>query len=70
MCKKVIKLTVVKRDYEKDIASNPECKTMPKAVWKFVQEKMKISVGISSLQKSNGELTTSDYEKANIFNNF
>ena len=57
-----------KREYEKLIAKRS--KSDPKMFWKYVNEKLKSNVGISSLKKENGVTANSDEEKANTLNTF
>ena len=64
--KKVIRKAVKK--HEEKIAT--ESKLNPKSFWKYVNTKLKRSTGISNLEKPNGDLTSSDDEKAEVLNTF
>ena len=65
-CTKEIKKA--KKKHEKNIAN--DCKNNPKRFWKYVNEKCKTNVGISSLKDKNGNLVTSDKGRAEILNEF
>ena len=65
-CKKEIKKA--KRKHEENIAKN--CKEDPSRFWKYVNEKCKTNVGISSLKDEDGNLITSDKGKAELLNKF
>lgn len=42
----------------------------PKAFWAYVNSKTKLRSGISDLKDENGDMRSSDVDKANILNNF
>ena len=65
-CSKAIKRA--KRKHESNIAN--ESKENPTKFWKYVNEKCKTNVGISSLKDEKGNLVTSDEGRANILNKF
>ena len=65
-CTKVLKIT--RKEYEKQIAN--ECKNNPKKFWKYVQDRMKTSQGISSLKQADGSLAVDDVTKAETLNDF
>ena len=56
------------KNHEKKIAK--ESKTNPKSFWKYVNTKLSRSTGVPNLLKPDGNLTTSDNEKANVLNSF
>ena len=56
------------KSYEKNISKN--CKRNAKSFWKYVNSKLKRSTGICNLIKSDGTLTTSDKDKAQVLNEF
>ena len=47
-----------------------EFKQKPKQLCNYVRAKQKVKVGISRLEKENGEMTTMDEEAANVLNGF
>ena len=57
-----------KRKHEENIAR--ESRENPTKFWKYVNDKCKTNVGISSLKDKNGNLITSDKGRAEILNNF
>ena len=57
-----------KKKHEKNIAK--DTKENPTKFWKYVNEKCKTNVGISSLKDENGDLVTTDEGKAELLNNF
>ena len=57
-----------KKKNEKKLAE--ECKSNPKNFWKYVQEKLKTQTGIGTLKKENGDIVTTDDDKANTLNKF
>ncbi|VDI02538.1 Hypothetical predicted protein, partial [Mytilus galloprovincialis] len=57
-----------KKEYEKLVAS--KAKTEPKHFWTYVKSKVKSKSAVSNLMKPNGNLTTSDKEKATVLNDF
>ena len=65
-CKKEIKRS--KKRHEKKIAD--ECKNNPKMFWKYVQEQNKTKQGIGALKDKDGNLKTTDKEKADILNDY
>ena len=65
-CTKAIKKA--KKKHERNIAK--ECKMNPNKFWKYVNEKRKTNVGISSLKDKKGNLITDDKERAEILNDF
>ena len=65
-CSKEIKKS--KRKHEENIAKG--CKENPTPFWKYVNEKCKTNVGISSLKDEKGNLVTSDEGRAELLNNF
>ena len=66
VCTKLIK--IAKKKYEKKIAT--EGKTNPKIFWKYIQERLKIRTGISTLKKADGTLASEDHEKAEVLNKY
>ncbi len=56
------------RDYERKIGK--EIKKSPKQFWRYVRNKMNTTNAIPQLEKSDGDLTLNDKEKANTMNNF
>ena len=56
------------KEYERKISK--ESKTNIKSFWKYVNNKLKRSTGISNLLKKDGTLTVDDNEKASVLNNF
>ena len=54
--------------YEKELAAN--IKTDAKSFWNYVKSQSKTSVSIGDLEDSNGLLTSSDTQKAEILNAF
>jgi hypothetical protein len=65
-CNKTIRKA--RKDLERTIAL--DSKTNPKKFWKYVQEKTKVSSGISTLKKPDGSLAEDDEQKADTLNNF
>ena len=65
-CKRVIKKA--KKNHEKKIAENS--KSNPKMFWRYVQDKLKSNVGISVLHGPDGELKTTDKDKADVLNEY
>ena len=65
-CKKEIKKA--KKRHERKIGE--ECKNNPKMFWKYVQEQNKTKQGISALKDEDGNLKTTDKEKADILNDY
>ena len=65
-CKKEIKKA--KKRHERKIGE--ESKNNPKLFWKYVQEQNKTKQGISALKDENGNLKTTDKDKADILNNY
>ena len=65
-CKKEIKKA--KKKHEENIAKG--CKEDPSKFWKYVNDRCKTNVGISSLRDKDGNLKTSDKERADILNEF
>ena len=65
-CKREVKKS--KRQHEKKIVNN--IKSNPKQFWKYVQNKLKSTSGISPLDKKDGEKAISDEDKANVLNDF
>ena len=57
-----------KKKHESNIAK--ESKTNPGKFWKYVNQKCKSNVGISSLKDKEGNLVTSDKGKAELLNEF
>ena len=57
-----------KKKHERNIAKG--CKENPNKFWKYVNDKCKTNVGISSLKDEKGNLITNDKERAEILNNF
>ena len=57
-----------KRKHEKNISQ--KCKEDPNVFWKYVNAKSKTSAGLSCLKDKDGNLLTSDKDKANALNNF
>ena len=55
------------RNYEKRLAEN--IKTDPKSFWKLVRSKTHTKSTIGELQKENGEVATTDEDKAEALNN-
>jgi len=66
LCNKLIKKA--KREYEKKVAKN--CKTNSKSFWRYVNNKIKTSSGVSPLIMLDGEMAVSDSDKANTLNDF
>ena len=65
-CTKAIKKA--KKKHEKNIAN--DCKENPSKFWKYVNDKCKSNVGISSLKDKEGNLITNDKERAELLNKF
>jgi hypothetical protein len=65
-CTKEIKK--VKREFEKKLSK--ECKLNPKCFWKYVNSQTKINSGVSLLRAQNGDIATTDAEKAETLNTF
>ena len=65
-CSKEIKKA--KRKHETNIAK--DSKENPTRFWKYVNEKCKTNVGISSLKDEKGNLVTSDVGRAELLNEF
>ena len=65
-CSRVIKKA--KREYERKLAK--DCKLNPKLFWKYVQNKTKVTTGISPLTQSDGGVAVSDKDKADVLNSF
>jgi hypothetical protein len=57
-----------KYDYERMIAK--EAKTDTKSFWRYIQSKTKTKSRVSDLYRSDGTLSESEMEKANILNEF
>ena len=57
-----------KKKHEDNIAK--DSKTNPSKFWKYVNDKCKTNVGISSLRDDKGKLIDTDKGKADILNNF
>ena len=66
ICSKEIKKA--KKKHERNIAK--DCKENPSKFWRYVNEKCKTNVGVSSLKDEKGNLVTSDEERAEILNKF
>ena len=66
ICSKEIKKA--KKKHERNIAK--DCKENPSKFWRYVNEKCKTNVGVSSLKDENGNLVTSDKDRAEILNKF
>ena len=64
LCSRIIKKSVV--DYEHSIAA--ESKNNHKAVYKYVNSKLKSKDPVRHLLKRDGTLTTTDKEKADVLN--
>ncbi len=47
-----------------------ECKTNPKAFWKYFKSKRKVKEGVSQLRKGNGLLTKNEFEKVEELKEF
>ena len=56
------------RLYEKDIAS--QIKQNPKHFWRYVKSKRKVRHGVSNLEREDGTLTETDFDKAEVLNSF
>ena len=65
-CKKEIRKA--KRRHEKRIAD--DCKNNPKSFWKYVHEQTKSKQGIGTLKDKDGNLITTEVDKANTLNDF
>ena len=65
-CKRVVKRA--KKNHEKKVAENS--KSNPKMFWRYVQDKMKSNVGISVLHGPDGELKSTDKDKADALNEY
>ena len=61
-------LKKAKRKHEANIGN--ESKESPTRFWKYVNEKCKTKIGISSLKDEKGNLITSDKGRANILKRF
>ena len=57
----------LKKGQERKIAE--DCRSNPKAFWRFVNSKRKCKQGISVLKKPDGTYTTNDREKAEVLDN-
>ena len=62
------KLRKLKQEYEKKLAS--ECKSNPKAFYRYANFKSKSRKNIIRLKNDNGKISMSDKENANILNSF
>ncbi len=62
------KVKSAKTSFEAKLAT--ECKTKPKAFWKYVQSKRKVKEGGSQLRKGNGLLAKNELEKVEELNRF
>lgn len=60
--------TKLRKNFEQLIAR--EAKTNPKAFWSYIKNQTKAKSGISPITKADGEMTNSDYEKAEVLNSF
>ena len=69
-CRNVSTLAVrkAKCDFEQDIANNVA--NNPKRFRRYVQSKSKVKQSVSSIQRLDGTITTSDMEIANVLNSF
>ena len=65
-CNRIIKQA--KRDYEQKLAT--DCKRNPKYFWKYVQSKINLVSGVSSLNRGDGSLVIDDKDKADVLNSF
>ena len=61
-------LKKARKQYEEKIAS--DVKDNPKLFWTYIRSHMKVRQPITKLVKDNGELTKSDEEAAETFNNY
>ena len=61
-CRKAVRL------YEKDIAS--QIKQNPKHFWRYVKSKLKVRHGVPNLEREDGTLTETDFDKAEVLNSF
>ena len=61
-CRKAVRL------YEKDIAS--QIKQNPKHFWRYVKSKLKVRHGVPNLEREDGSLTETDFDKAEVLNSF
>ena len=66
---KATKATIyAKRKYERSIAQN--IKDNPKTFWSYVRSKTKSRTGIADLKGENGQMLSTDIDKANALNDF
>jgi hypothetical protein len=65
-CSKLIKKT--RKEYERHVAK--KSKVNPKKFWKYIQDKLKVNTGISTLKRKDGSLATEDASKADVLNEF
>ena len=61
-CRKAVRL------YEKDIAS--QIKQNPKHFWRYVKSKLNVRHGVPNLEREDGTLTETDFDKAEVLNSF
>lgn len=59
-------LRSARQQYERRLAA--ECKTNPKAIWRYINSSLKRKSKLTALRKPDGEMTTSDSETSEILN--
>ena len=66
------KLTLKRKKQERNLKKKVahECKTNPKAFWKYANSRIKSKTGINKLLKEDGTLAETDESKANVLNDF
>ena len=56
------------RLYEKGIAS--QTKENPKHFWRYVKSKLKVRHGVPNMEREDGTLSETDFDKAEVLNSF
>lgn len=57
-----------KRSYERSIVEN--FKQNPKDFWSYIRDQTKVRKGVHDLKNEDGEVVTTDLDKANLLNAF
>ena len=58
----------LRRDYEKNLTLN--IKNNPKALWRYVNSRLKVHPTINNLQQSDGSIAHTDKDKAELLNRY